>query len=393
MLYTLPHYYHRFHCIAGECPDTCCAGWAIMIDSQSLKRYKKRRDEFGNRLFNSIDWKAGSFLQYEGRCAFLNDSQLCDIYSEAGPGYLCKTCKSYPRHTEEYEGLREISLSLSCVEAARLILGLKEPVEFLTKEREGEETYEAFDFFLFEKLMAAREFMFAVLRDRTLPVSLRLTVSLGLAHDIQFRINRGRLYEVDEVLKRYSGRGSIRKIEKKCSGLLGSRRESYEVMVHLFGLFQKLEVLKADWPQYIGNLRAILFSGGEQEYIRLRTGFLVYLKEDKERQEAWNQWGEQLFVYFIFTYFCGAVYDGHAYEKAKLAAAGVLILQDMARARWKERGNVLDFEDMVELACCFSKEVEHSDENLGILGQEFHKNPAFGFKKMLGALNSDFSVY
>ena len=22
-----PNYYKKFHCIAGACPDTCCAGW------------------------------------------------------------------------------------------------------------------------------------------------------------------------------------------------------------------------------------------------------------------------------------------------------------------------------------------------------------------------------
>ena len=32
MLYTYPHYYRKFQCIASECEDTCCAGW----DSQAL---------------------------------------------------------------------------------------------------------------------------------------------------------------------------------------------------------------------------------------------------------------------------------------------------------------------------------------------------------------------
>ena len=32
MLYTYPHYYKKFQCIASDCEDTCCAGWAITID-------------------------------------------------------------------------------------------------------------------------------------------------------------------------------------------------------------------------------------------------------------------------------------------------------------------------------------------------------------------------
>ena len=38
MLYTIPHYYNRFQCMAGSCPDTCCAGWEIAIDPKSLKK-------------------------------------------------------------------------------------------------------------------------------------------------------------------------------------------------------------------------------------------------------------------------------------------------------------------------------------------------------------------
>ena len=36
MLYTIPDYYHEFSCIAGECEDTCCAGWQIVIDEKTL---------------------------------------------------------------------------------------------------------------------------------------------------------------------------------------------------------------------------------------------------------------------------------------------------------------------------------------------------------------------
>lgn len=147
MLYTYPHYYRMFQCIGSKCPDTCCSGWAIMIDDKALKRYRKTEGSFGNRLHNSIDWKEGSFLRYEGRCAFLNEENLCDLYIEQGKDSLCRTCRQYPRHTEEFEGCREISLCLSCPVAAELILGCKEPVRFLEKEDEREETYEDFDFF------------------------------------------------------------------------------------------------------------------------------------------------------------------------------------------------------------------------------------------------------
>ena len=85
-----------------------------------------RRVSLESALRNSIDWEEECFYQNNRRCAFLNDENLCDLYKELGPDSLCDTCRLYPRHTEEYEGLRELSLSLSCPEAARIILSCKE---------------------------------------------------------------------------------------------------------------------------------------------------------------------------------------------------------------------------------------------------------------------------
>ena len=55
MRYLKPHFYDKFVCTAGDCPDTCCAGWQIMIDEASLDRYGKETGEFGTRLRNSIE--------------------------------------------------------------------------------------------------------------------------------------------------------------------------------------------------------------------------------------------------------------------------------------------------------------------------------------------------
>ena len=81
MQITFPAFYKEFSCIAGACPDTCCAGWQIMIDDRSLKKYRHFKGAFRNRLYNDIDWKEQAFRQYDHRCAFLNEENLCDIYS------------------------------------------------------------------------------------------------------------------------------------------------------------------------------------------------------------------------------------------------------------------------------------------------------------------------
>ena len=62
MQITKPTFYKEFSCIAGACPDTCCAGWQIMIDEKSLQKYRRFKGPFRNRLHNDIDWKPREFF-------------------------------------------------------------------------------------------------------------------------------------------------------------------------------------------------------------------------------------------------------------------------------------------------------------------------------------------
>lgn len=191
MRYLKPHFYDSFVCTAGDCPDTCCAGWQIMIDEESLERYENEPGEFGKILRNSIDWEEECFYQNNRRCAFLNDENLCDLYKALGPDALCDTCRMYPRHTEEYEGLRELSLSLSCPKAAKTILSCKEPVRFLEEETEEEDDFEEFDFMRFSQLEDTRDILFAILQDRSLSLTLRMAASEQLTESLSDLYRRG----------------------------------------------------------------------------------------------------------------------------------------------------------------------------------------------------------
>ncbi|ADL04745.1 flagellin lysine-N-methylase [Lacrimispora saccharolytica] len=386
MQVTIPHYYNKFHCVAGACQDTCCAGWTIMIDDSTKKRYRMRKDAFGRRLYHSIDWKNSSFKQYGRRCAFLNADNLCDIYREAGPGMLCKTCRDYPRHTEEYEGVREISLSLSCEEAAGLILGCQEPVHFLTKEDGRVESYPDFDFFFFTKLMDGRDLIFSILQNRDLDCRLRIAMVLGFSHDMQRRIREEKLYQLDGLMKRYEGTSGREFVVKKLTGCRIQNRMRYEKMKEWFTLFRKLEVLNPDWPQYMGSIVRELFDAGAESYEENRIAFDRYLIEEEDRKRQWELWSEQLMVYFIYTYFCGAVYDGNPYAKVKLAAVSTLLIQEMAQSVFKRKKGRLDFKEFVHLSHRFSREVEHSDVNLNTLEKIFCTEKSFGLEEILRLL-------
>lgn len=364
MLYTIPDYYKDFSCIAGDCPDTCCAGWQIVIDEKSQKKYKKYPGDFGKRLRSSVDWKEGVFCQNNKRCAFLDDENLCDIYKNAGASYLCDTCRKYPRHVEEYEDLREISLSISCPVVAEMLMNRMEPVRFLTKEKEmPAEEYEEFDYMLFTKLCDAREVMFSVLQNRAADIRTRMAMVLALGHDLQRRISKGELFEVDDLLKRYSADDAVSRFEKRCAEYKKSCPEVTEsVWKALCGLLDELEVLKADFPSYRDERlgRAYVSAVSDEEAVCL----------------------EQLMVYFIYTYFCGAVYDEQAYGKVKFALASILLIRKLYLGDLR-CANGLDKQAMIEAVYRYSKEVEHSDPNLLKMEELLLKRKELGLENLM----------
>ena len=184
MYYLYPDYYKKFHCIADKCIDTCCAEWQIVIDDESLEKYRNYKGDYQQTLCQNIDWEEGVFGHNKrGKCAFLRDDDLCDMYIHMGEDSLCTTCREYPRHTEEFENLREITLSLSCPEVAKIVMNTTEPITFVTKEDETDECYEEFDYFLFSELEDVREEMIRIIQDRNVNLRDRIDKILQTAYD------------------------------------------------------------------------------------------------------------------------------------------------------------------------------------------------------------------
>ena len=291
----------------------------------------------------------------EMRCAFLNEENLCDLYAALGKKSLCKTCRLYPRHIEEFEGVREISLSVSCPEVARILMEKKEPVVFRAYEKEGEEEYEEFDLFLYSMLVDAREAMIQILQNRRYPIAVRVGMILGMGHDIQVRINREEMFSCMEVIERYQSERAWKFVEKHPLKIEFAKAKK------LFRRLYKLELLKEDWDMLLKEADVLLYGNGSETYMKIEQDFRKWQQDSLPDMEIQM---EQLLVYFIFTYFCGAVYDGEADAKVKMASACVFQIRELWKARWIKNMKELDISDIIEIVYRFSREVEHSDINL-----------------------------
>ena len=369
MRYLKPHFYDQFVCTAGDCPDTCCAGWQIVIDEDSLERYGNEKSEFGKRLRNSIDWEEECFYQNNRRCAFLNDENLCDLYKELGPDSLCDTCRLYPRHTEEYEGLRELSLSLSCPEAARIILSCKEPVRFLEEETDEEDDFEEFDFMMFSQLEDTRDVLFRILQNRELPLQERMTAAEQLAEQYQICMEEQREYDIDDLLRKYEKHleeGTLSECVAESlaeKGVDAASFHAYDRQVKELAVLRGLERLRPEWDTVLDGTEKALYQNGETAYQAICEEFHRTWGAAGERRAEWENIGEQLLMFFVYTYFCGAVYDDMVCSKMELALFSVRWIQEILVARWLENGKTLSMHDIEELSWRYAREDVRSGDN------------------------------
>lgn len=347
MLYTYPNYYNKFTCIADKCEDTCCAGWQILIDEESMKRYKKehKNDE-------RIDWENEVFHHCKGkRCAFLNENNLCDMYTQWGEDSLCVTCDRYPRHIEEFENVREFTLSLSCPEAAKIILSLKDKVTFIEKEDDDAEEYEDFDDLMFSLLEDVRVLLYKVLQNREISIKERAYMIIEIAKECQNRVDEDDIFGINDVIDEY---------ETKLIQL-ENEEDYYESTLPRFKSLYELEVLNDIWADMTDEAAALIYGEGEHFCKELHTEFETWL--DNNIQENSIMW-EQILIYFISTYFCGAVYDGNIIGKVQMSVTSLVCIYEMLLSRWIKNDKQLDFDDIVFITYMYSRELEHSDINL-----------------------------
>ena len=323
-----PDYYDRFSCLAGACPDTCCAGWDVVVDKESLARYEALDTPFGARVRAALTVDEDGdacFQTKDGFCPLLTAERLCSVQLELGEGAVCTVCRAHPRFIDEYGALREESLACSCPAAAALMLAGEAPAGFLAAENdEPEVDCDDVDRALLEALIPCRENAFALLQDRTQPLGERLALLLEYARGLQDSLDEGDAAALPGV-------PVPRSVEKADgSGVTGT----------LFETLRGLEILSPKWLVLLEETagagpcaRPAPDTGNETEY----EHFAVYLT---------NRW------------FLKADFDGDVYAKAAFVCFACLAL-------WSLEGRA-PREELVRLWC---KEMEHCQENMDALGE------------------------
>lgn len=200
-----PEYYKKFKCIADKCKHSCCIGWEIDIDEDTLKKYESLKCGYGIKIAESIAMEETphfSLSSFE-RCPHLDENGLCRIITQLGEDYLCDICREHPRFYNNTARGIEVGLGMSCEEACRRILssdGYKNMVEAGETDICGDIEFDA---------LPHRDKVYSIISDRSIRYIERLNtlyrefvVSPALLSDSEWSEVLSSLEYLDEAHKK-----------------------------------------------------------------------------------------------------------------------------------------------------------------------------------------------
>ena len=379
----VPYYYKEFKCIAGACKDSCCVGWEIDIDEDTFSYYQEVEGDFGDRLRSSMAaGEENTFVLKNGRCPFLNQENLCDICLELGEEALCQVCTEYPRFVTEYSDVTEKSLALSCEVVGKLVFGRKEPIyyeEFFQQdcfeedgtaeageaenaedaEWDGYEDTQAGESKFVPWIEKARDLAIGLIQDRVRPIEERICRMLEFAGEFQEVLIKEDTKGIEQVLCRWENqeeepKKKVSKEDEEAFALQAFRQR--------IRFFKGMEVLDKEWERIREQTEDVVINAGAAGYAALRRDFMNRLRNQGREYEY-----EHLCVYFLFRYAMQTVYDSNFWGHAAVMAVCFLMIRDMDMARFFCQNGRFSLEDRIDVARIFSKEAEHSEENMEYL--------------------------
>lgn len=307
-----PSYYDSFFCMAGSCPDTCCAGWEIEVDDETYYRYLTIPGPFGDRLRQALSERQedGEYLHYlerrgNGSCTFLDGEHLCDIYKEMGPDGLCRTCREHPRFLTQVGGYEQVDLSLSCPGVADLFFSDPAPIStVMVRDDRPEQPLSVDDQAKLTEILAFRDSAMSGCQEHS--------------HSPHF-------------------------------GALNPQASDDRWLSQ----FRAMEPLEDDWDDTVTRVTERL-----EEYQKLWP--LCYSPE-------LEQWFRKLGAYFTFRYYLDAWFDGSLIPEKLLVKKSLWFLRLLCVDRWKEHSGALTTEDVKQVVRTYSKQVEFSEPNINRL--------------------------
>ena len=361
MKVTVPNYYKNFKCIDALCEDTCCAGWEVEVDREKFSFYKKTGGKLGERLKEvmiPMEDNEGCFfrLKEDKRCPFLNNSNLCDIYTELGEEALCETCTDFPRFKNVYGAIKEIGLAPSCFTAAQLMVNAQCPA-CLESFNDGDMSIVPNDIDPedFIKLKTARETIFSYLWEKEesgkyRPLKETILKILKLTRKLQEELTGSSTVHED---RKYVISGA-----------------DEDITAMYLRSFDGMELINKDWLKAVRTSEEFLKkcppgTGYEKKY----NDFGGHVKEE-------DMAFRQLFFYYIYRFFLESVYDLEPLNAIKTGIVAYMCCKRLCVALYYSKGGITP-DEIADIFHLYSRQLEHSQTNFEYYTSEYRNNPLY----------------
>lgn len=366
-----PFYYDDFKCIAGDCIDNCChAEWEISIDKKTYKKYRKLKGQWGNKINNNIgrirsnisDLRYGKIKLKDKGCSLLDEKGLCTIHANLGVGYLCNTCKVYPREITKFGEIYERNLFMSCPEVARYFVRHKENFYFNMDEEELSDldkdyiVDKSYDEKLYNLLWDSRSLAMEIIQFKEIEIWKRIIFLKILTDKVQKLIDEENYENYEKVLNTF--RNEITNID----------------VINSLDKIKFVEDVKFDFIQSIINkssqLKRVKYSQLINDYYEMFNATddkkeNLKLLFEKEREfniflKDYENILENLLIYLIYGYFMLALYSKDLNKQVNKVVITYSMIKMLLLGRWYKNNKNLTEEDFVEILYVFSRVIEHS---------------------------------
>ena len=385
-----PFYYDDFKCIAGDCIDNCChAEWEISIDKKTYKKYRKLKGQWGNKINNNIgrirsnisDLRYGKIKLRDKGCSLLDEKGLCTIHANLGVGYLCNTCKVYPREITKFGEIYERNLFMSCPEVARYFVRHKENFYFNMGEEELSDldkdyiVDKSYDEKLYNLLWDSRSLAMEIIQFKEIEIWKRIIFLKILTDKVQKLIDEENYENYEKVLNTF--RNEITNID----------------VINSLDKIKFVEDVKFDFIQSIINkssqLKRVKYSQLINDYYEMFNATddkkeNLKLLFEKEREfniflKDYENILENLLIYLIYGYFMLALYSKDLNKQVNKVVITYSMIKMLLLGRWYKNNKKLEEEDFVEVIYVFSRVIEH---NRSFLNKIYEAIKEVGYDKI-----------
>lgn len=304
MKYVFTDFFKDFVCVGGNCPDTCCAGWQIIIDDETMGKYSALQDSQREWVCSCIDETTISGvtsrtfrMKENGRCPFLNECNLCDIYLQISPDALSYTCQTYPRKIVSYYDVVLATVCVSCPEVARILLEKKTPIIFDYVEDANEANTKGANWLLYNELINGLVITTDILQKRSYSIWERVYVMLEMTYQIQKHMDESNLQSLRKDIECYKSSAYCDAKIATIRDAIGSVEGCWSVVHDIVGWFGKIENISKEQKDFLAKSNILNTIDGNTYY-----DWLKHFRGIEEDTEF-----ENLAVEFIFEYYMEAL--------------------------------------------------------------------------------------